>query len=290
VLCDSCNQDTSNAEKLDERLYIIKRLSLKYGLNIKELITYRETIQNDINRYDDNHKLLEQLKKIHQSTLREYRAAAQMLTQTRERTAVLFERQISSELSELGMDKAELSVCFDEPPHADKPVLPKLTGDDAIEFLFTSNSGEPLKPLAKIASGGEVSRVMLAIKAISTQIIGTPCMVFDEVDTGISGKVAQAVAERMARIAQFKQVICVTHLPQIAAMADYHYLVEKHDDSERSFTSVRRLNDAERAYDIARIITGADSNEQSALSHAKSMLNAAFDYKSKIEYSSNQYS
>ena len=153
--------------------------------------------------------------------------------------------------------------------------MPQSVGDDVIEFMISPNPGEPLKPLSKIASGGELSRMMLAIKSLEAEKGGVGTMVFDEIDTGISGRMAQVVAEKMNIIAKKRQVICVTHLPQIAAMAAHQFLVEKRVEEERTNTSVRCLTDEERIGEIARMLGGADGSEESARAHAAHMLDVA---------------
>ena len=141
--------------------------------------------------------------------------------------------------------------------------------------MISPNPGEPMKPLSKIASGGELSRIMLAIKSLEAEHGGVGCMVFDEIDTGISGRMAQVVAEKMDKIARSRQVLCVTHLPQIAAMAEHQLLVEKRVEGERTNTSVRRLSHQERIGEVARMLGGADGSEESACSHAAHMLDVA---------------
>ena len=153
--------------------------------------------------------------------------------------------------------------------------MPQREGDDTLEFMISPNPGEPLKPLSKIASGGELSRMMLAIKSLEAAQGGVGTMVFDEIDTGISGRMAQVVAEKMAAIAARRQVLCVTHLPQIAAMADHQLLVEKHQEADKTHTTVRVLDEQGRISELARMIGGAGDNDQSARQHAENMLRQA---------------
>jgi DNA repair protein RecN (Recombination protein N) len=147
-----------------------------------------------------------------------------------------------------------------------------------VEFLFSPNVGEPLRPFAKIASGGELSRTMLALKTILADVDNVGTLIFDEVDTGISGRAAQAVAEKLALIGTKRQVICVTHLPQVAVMADAHYLIQKHQDEGRTRTEVKQLTDAERVDEIARMLSGADLTETTR-KHAAEMLERACSIK-----------
>ena len=165
-------------------------------------------------------------------------------------------------------------------PHPEgKQIMPQLLGDDAVQFMISPNPGEPLKPLSKIASGGQLSRLMLAINTLEAEKGGVGCMVFDEIDTGISGRMAQVVAEKMAQIAASRQVICVTHLPQIAAMAAHQLLVEKRVDGERTNTGVRMLTREERVAEVGRMLGGVDGTDDSARSHAAHMLDQADAYR-----------
>ena len=159
--------------------------------------------------------------------------------------------------------------------------MPRPTGDDEVSFMISPNPGEPLRPLAKIASGGELSRLMLALKNMEASHAGVDCMVFDEIDTGISGRVAQAVAEKMANIAATRQVLCVTHLPQLAAMADVPLLVRKEVVDGRTYTRVQRLDAEAHAAEVARMLGGADGSMESALSHARSMISSAAERKAR---------
>ena len=178
------------------------------------------------------------------------------------------------QLRDLGMGHTVFRVSFALRPEG-KVLMPQSVGDDVIEFMISPNPGEPLKPLSKIASGGEISRLMLAIKSLEAEKGGVGTMVFDEIDTGISGRMAQVVAEKMALIARKRQVICVTHLPQIAAMAAHQFLVEKRVEGERTNTTVRALTHEERIGEVARMLGGADGSEDSARSHAAHMLEVA---------------
>ena len=157
--------------------------------------------------------------------------------------------------------------------------MPTPTGDDRIEFMISPNPGEPLKPLAKIASGGELSRLMLAVKTLEASHTGVESMVFDEIDTGISGRMAQVVAEKMIAISGNHQVICVTHLPQIAAAADHQYLVRKAVTGERTNTFVSELDDEGRKEEVARMISGADGITKESTNYASGMLKSADEMK-----------
>ena len=188
--------------------------------------------------------------------------------------ALQFEKNMQEQLGELGMASTVFKVQFSENREDHKPLMPSISGDDRVEFFLSPNPGEPLKPLARIASGGELSRLMLAIKTLESGHKGVESMVFDEIDTGISGRAAQVVAEKMRMIAADRQVICVTHLPQIAAAADHQYLVHKEVLKDRTVTNVRQLDRKGRIAEIARMISGVEEIITDASSYAEKMLDA----------------
>ena len=272
--------DPAALEKTDSRLDRIHRLERKYGTDadaLPELLEktegeYRQLtgLEGEINRMSAEHKKL----------LAGYRNTAKELTASRKRLATAFEEKITKELSELGMGNTRFTVEF-KANETGKPLMPSATGDDRIEFLISPNPGEPLKPLARIASGGELSRLMLAVKTLESTHTGVDAMVFDEIDTGISGRMAQAVAEKMITISGSRQVICVTHLPQIAAAADFHYLVRKSVTEGRTLTSVTELDKQGRTGELSRMISGADGVTQESDAYAASLLQAAADLKHK---------
>ena len=186
----------------------------------------------------------------------------------REHAAGQLAELMKAQLAELNFLDVEFEIAVQrmEEPGAD--------GADDVEFLISTNPGEPLKPLVKIASGGELSRVMLAIKSILADSDGVDTMIFDEIDTGVSGKAAMSIAKKLAVIAKNKQVICITHLPQLTAMADNHYLIQKNTDGEMASTTLKELDEEGRELELARIIDGGEVTEL-ALSHAKQMLENA---------------
>ena len=209
----------------------------------------------------------------------------QALAEARKALAEDLARRMMAQLKDLGMEKTVFQVAF-LPQEGEKKPMPRMVGDDQVEFMISPNPGEPLKPLAKIASGGELSRIMLAMKALETEGSGVDCMVFDEIDTGISGRMAQVVAEKMMAIARKKQVICVTHLPQIAAMADHRLLVEKQVETvggaERTLTRVSALTGEAGTAEVARMLGGAEGSGGSALTHAAHMIEAAGAFKREM--------
>ncbi|MBQ2699643.1 MAG: DNA repair protein RecN [Clostridia bacterium] len=267
--------DPERAQQVEERLDQLNRLCRKYGSDVASMLEYFAKIKQELQELEALDDTLAQAQSQHRTLLKAYRETAREVTGARKALALAFEKQMALQLKDLGMGNTQFSVCFKQLPEEAKKTMPTPLGDDEVEFLIAPNPGEPLKSLSKIASGGELSRLMLAIKAIAAQTGQVDCMVFDEIDTGISGRMAQVVAEKMMAIALHKQVICVTHLPQIAAMADHQYLVEKRVVGERTNTSVQELDFEGRCVMIARMIGGAEDGENSGLNHAKAMIRAA---------------
>ena len=189
---------------------------------------------------------------------------------------------MENELRELGMVNTRFACVFEQPEPGQKKV-PSPLGDDHVCFYIAPNPGEPLKPLDKTASGGELSRLMLAMKAVGAAHDGIPCMIFDEIDTGISGHIAGVVAQKMASIAQYHQVLCVTHLAQIAAMADTQYIVAKSISGDRTRTSVTTLDEEGRVKEVARLIGVTDEHQESGYAHARTIMKAANEWKMALK-------
>ena len=265
--------DPRRAEAVENRLALIAKLERRYGADIPAVLAAQAGMQEEWDAFASLEGELASLAAEDRKLLHRYRSLAQALTESRKKIADAFERRMVEQLADLGMAGTRFRVEF--APRTGKAPMPRPTGDDDVAFLLSPNPGEPLKPLARIASGGELSRLMLALKNMEASRTGVDCMVFDEIDTGISGRVAQAVAEKMARLARCRQVLCVTHLPQLAAMADVQLLVEKTVEGERTGTHVRRLTDEERVGEVARMLFGADGSSETALGHARSMIAAA---------------
>lgn len=274
TLAENGEYDPTRAEQVESRLDLIRRMERKYGDTIPEVLAEQEKMQEEYNNYASLDQQIATMGAEHKRLLSAYRSLARELTAARHILAEDFEKKMMEQLKDLGMGHTIFSVSFALRPEG-KVLMPQSVGDDVIEFMISPNPGEPLKPLSKIASGGELSRMMLAIKSLEAEKGGVGTMVFDEIDTGISGRMAQVVAEKMAIIARNRQVICVTHLPQIAAMAAHQFLVEKRVEGERTNTSVRCLSEKERIAEVARMLGGADGSEESARSHAAHMLNVA---------------
>ena len=201
-------------------------------------------------------------------------AAARTLSDARRAAAKTLEDRILQELRELDMGKVRFSIDFTEKE-------PDASGIDTVRFLMSANVGEDLKPIHKIASGGELARIMLALKNVLAEQDHVMTMVFDEVDTGVSGRAAQRVAEKMAKLSRKRQVLCVTHLPQLAAMADTHFSVEKGEENGRTFTRVAELDRAQRRAELARL-TGGESASETQLRGAEELLAAADAFRNSL--------
>ena len=278
LMCEKEEYDPQLMEKTENRLDLIHRLERKYGTEADQLPDLLIQMEEEYNSLEELEEQVNQVSQEHKRLLGIYRNTARELTESRKKLAFLFEEKMVQELRELGMGDTRFTVVF-IPNESGRPVMPTGHGDDRIEFMFSPNPGEPLKPLARTASGGELSRLMLAIKTLESSHSGVESMVFDEIDTGISGRMAQVVAEKMIAISRKRQVICVTHLPQIAAAADYHYLVQKDIYDRRTNTSVAELDRDGRISEVSRMISGADGVTEESDTYAAQMLRAADEKK-----------
>lgn len=272
--------DPARMEKIDKRLETIARVEHRFGIRSEEADGKLEQLRKEYEELRGLENEISAMAAEHKKLLQAYRSAARELSASRQETAKAFERRMMAELEDLGMKGTVFRVGF-KTPEDGRPLMPTPAGDDRVEFMICPNPGEPLMPLARIASGGELSRIMLAFKALEAAHSGVDSMVFDEIDTGISGRMAQVVAEKMSAIAGSRQVICVTHLPQIAAAADNQYRVSKGVDGDRTYTTVTELSPEDRREEIARMISGADGISPESIQYAERMLKAAADRKKR---------
>lgn len=262
---------------VEERLNVIARLRKKYGESVEAILEYAAAIEADLHALENYEENLERLEHEVERSGQALAKHALILSKARRTAAEQLSNAVMGELAELMMPKTQFAISFTQIQEADglpigeRRVHVSETGIDRVEFLFSPNVGEPLRPLAKIASGGELSRTMLAIKSILADVDNVGTLIFDEVDTGISGRAAQAVAEKLAAIGRKRQVICVTHLAQVAAMADNHYLIQKQQDESRTRTQVAALDKQERVHELARMLSGAELTD-TTLRHAEEML------------------
>ena len=269
---DFSPQELDAVESRCDQLY---RLKKKYGSSVEEMLSYLERSREELDRIeyaDDRLTQLEQKLKAQEKAARD---AAETLSEKRRAAAKELEARISRELSELDMPKLRFSIDFQGKELAED-------GTDTVAFLMSANVGEALRPIQKIASGGELSRIMLALKNVLAEQDSVMTMVFDEVDTGVSGRAAQRVAEKLAKLSRARQVLCVTHLPQLTAMADVHFGVEKGEENGRTLTRVRLLDSASRRAEIARM-SGGDHPSKTMLSGAEELLSVAESFKNKLQ-------
>ena len=261
-------------DELDEvegRLDQLYRLKKKYGPTVEDMLSYLDRCRTQLSRIEESDDTLIDLERRRVKAEQAARSAAAALSQARRKAAEELSERILSELRQLDMGKVRFSVAFAEMPLDE-------SGMDQVRFLMSANVGEELKPIQKIASGGELARIMLALKNVLSEQDEVGTMVFDEVDTGVSGRAAQKVAEKLARLSRGKQVLCVTHLPQLAAMADTHFSVENGESGGRTYTSVTRLSRPQRRQELARL-TGGSHVSDVMLSGAEELLAEAESYK-----------
>ncbi|WP_367009856.1 DNA repair protein RecN [Staphylococcus capitis subsp. urealyticus] len=243
--------DEQVLNELESRMNLLNNLKRKYGKDVPELIAYQSKLENEINKIENYEQSSSQLREEINQLYQEVIDIGKALSKERRRVARELRDHIVSEIQNLQMKDANLEISF-------KPLdEPNYEGIEFVKFLISPNKGEPLKSLNKIASGGELSRIMLALKSIFVKSRGQTAILFDEVDSGVSGQAAQKMAEKMRDIAQFIQVICISHLPQVASMSDHHLLISKASHDDRTTTQVKELLDDDRINEVARMISGA---------------------------------
>jgi DNA repair protein RecN (Recombination protein N) len=275
---DRIHFDPRALEQIDDRLAEIQRLKRKYNGDIEEILRLQTGIQATLDTLERGEAQIMTLEKVFSEERQAAWEMAELLSHERQRAAKKLKREMEKEIRGLGMPETVFDVHFrrqdgedDDPPFfvAGKKLTER--GMDQVEFHFSPNPGEPVKPLAKIASGGELSRLMLALKALVLTPGVVSTLLFDEVDTGIGGRVAEIVGKKLKQVGGLHQVISVTHLPQIAAMADSHYIVRKEVAKGRTFTHVERLSEQERISEVARMLGGVKITERT-LRHAEEMI------------------
>jgi len=261
---DSVESDPQRLEEIDERLDLLNHLTRKYGCECNELPSLAEKMQTRLEELLSYDKNRDQLEADYKEAENNALVAAQKLSEIRKKTAKVFSERVREEISFLNMPNVQIVTQFENTDFYEK-------GTDKIEFLISANPGEPPRPVAKIASGGELSRMMLAIKTVLASTDDIDTLIFDEVDTGISGSAAQKVGMKLKEVSKSSQVLCVTHQAQLAALADAHYLISKQVEDGRTFTQVKLLDFDGRKHELARIIGGVSITD-AALAHAESML------------------
>ena len=270
---DDLSYSEGELEEIEERLDAIHKLKRKYGASVEDVLAYLADSEQRLDEIEFASDRIETLKKREAELQKETIRQGEILREKRLSAAQAMESRICDELRQLDMPKIRFVCEF-------TPQQPMQTGLDSVRFLMSANVGENLKPLSKVASGGELARIMLAMKQVLAQQDGVPTLIFDKVDAGVSGRAAQKVAYKLWTVSKGRQVLCVTHLPQIAAMADAEYTVEKRVENERTYTSVLHLDESGRKQELARLIGGSMITE-TTLAGAAELLRLAEEAKSE---------
>ncbi len=273
---ENVESDMQRLEEIEQRLKLISDLKRKYGRTVEDVIDFGKDAGTKLNELENAEALAAELDAKLDRLKAEYNVAADELSKVRRAAGDRLKRDVLNELKDLGMAKAMFDVALSDASGGE----PRKGGRETAEFMLSANPGEPLKPLEKVASGGELSRIMLCFKSIFADNDRVPTLIFDEIDTGISGRTAAVVGEKMLGIAKKHQVICVTHLAQIAALAEAHLMVRKYDDGKNTFVETRQLNEEEKVQRIAQMMDG-ESDSPSALTHARELIARADKIKEK---------
>ena len=267
-IVDSTTFTPEELDKAISRMDLIEGLKKKYGSTIEEILDYRDRITTELNQIENFDEVKADLEKQVKTSYEEMMKKADILTAARKDSASLLESSIEKELHDLNFNAATLSIDFKIPETI------TTEGNDLVEILISTNKGEPLKPLVKIASGGEISRIMLAIKNITGTYDNIPTMIFDEIDAGISGVTASIVGRKLHEISRDHQIICITHLPQIAAIGDSNYRIHKENHDDKTFTIVEKLSSDETVMEIARLLGGKNITDIT-LESARELINSS---------------
>ena len=270
---DNNDYTPGELDSVQERLETITSLERKYGQGEDTVLKYLDSAKAELNEIEDSDVALEKLKNKYTEESEKLKKFALKLSAKRKEAAISLQTGVMKELAELDMQKMRFSVAV-EPIEDNGELKYTSSGSDKVEFLISGNPGEGLKPLSKIASGGEMSRIMLALKSVLTDSDIVETLIFDEIDTGVSGRAAQKIAEKIRALSKKRQILCITHLAQIAGMANTHYLVKKESDDNHTYTSVIRLDNDARKYELARIIGGVKITDLT-LQAAQEMLELA---------------
>jgi DNA repair protein RecN (Recombination protein N) len=275
---DSVYYDVDELSSINNRIYQIGIFKKKYGGSIEEILAYRDRIQKEYEELVNSGEVIAKLQQEQERLEKQIRDVALDIHEMRLESALILEKEVKKELSYIGLEKSVFKITVE--------LEEKLgsRGLDRVQFLISANPGEPLKALEKVASGGELSRIMLALKTVFVDKDRIPTVIFDEIDVGISGRIAQRVAEKMFLISTSHQVLCVTHLPQIAGMSEEHFLVFKEVIGEKTYTGVKPLDVNEKEYEIARMIGGAEVTKVT-LENAREIINMGNNIKNNIRNS-----
>ncbi|MBL4937899.1 DNA repair protein RecN [Clostridium sp. YIM B02515] len=275
-LRDNIQYDEEKLEIINSRIYQIGLLKKKYGNSIEDILEYRNKIEKDYNELVNSSEIIEKLKFAKNKLLNQLKDKVKKVHNIRGNISVKLEKAVMEELKYIGLEKSTFKIEVAETGSFNE------YGSDKVQFLISTNPGEPIKPLEKVVSGGELSRIMLALKSVFVDKDMIPSVIFDEIDVGISGRIAQSVAEKMYSISNRHQVFCVTHLPQIACMSDSHFLISKQVKNEKTFTFVHKMNVEEKQSEIARMIGGSEVTKLT-LDHSKELIFMAEQKKNNLK-------
>ncbi len=273
--CSNITYNESELEAINSRIYEITALKRKYGETIEEILAYEKSLETQLEEMVDSERIIEELNKDKEKLLRKMEEKAEKIHELRINGAKILEEKIKSELVYIGLSKCDfkVDVAYEENFNH--------LGKDCVQFLISTNPGQPMKPMEKIVSGGELSRIMLALKIVFTDKDNIPTVIFDEIDTGISGQIAQSVAEKMYEFSVKHQVFCISHLPQIASMSDNHYFVYKEVVNRKTSSKVKKINEKEKIEELAKMLGGVELTEGTLL-NAKEMVALAKNKKESI--------
>ncbi len=263
--CHDAEYQPERLETVSNRLYQIQTLKKKYQRSLKEMIAYMQDLEKELSGFFENETRHRELAELIETTEQALLSKAEVLSGKRAEGRVRLATKVKEALDTLGMEKTSFVIAQEKRPLSE-------TGIDQIEFLIALPGGRP-QGLGKIASGGELSRIMLAVKVVLAGVDPVPTLVFDEVDAGVGGGIAERVGRRLAKLAEKHQVLCITHLPQIASLADHHYFIEKNISEGRVFTSIKALNREERVEELARMLGGVNITDLTRR-HAEEMMRA----------------
>lgn len=267
-LLDESYYDENELDEINSRIYKIGLLKKKYGSSIEEILKYRKNLDKQYQEIINSEEIIKELKNkliVIEKRLDKY---SKNIHEKRVILGKVIEEKIEKELKYVGLGKCtfKISIEYDDSFN--------LKGKDKVQFMISTNLGEPIKPMEKIVSGGELSRIMLSLKSVFIDKDNTPTIIFDEIDTGISGRIAQCVAEKMYEISNKHQVLCITHLPQIASMSDNHYMVKKYIENEKTFTKIEKINEEKKIEEIAIMLGGVKLTENT-LTNAREIIELA---------------
>lgn len=280
-ILDGLEFNEEDADKIENRLDVIKNLKRKYGNTEKEIEEFLQNAENEYDKLCNFDAEYAELTALKQKKIAALNDIYRKISNERKNQAKKLSSKVTGELRQLGMKDAEFKIDF-EPLKEISDAPYSGNGGDRVEFMFSANLGEPVKPMSKIISGGEMSRLMLALKTVISSYHEISTYIFDEIDAGISGKTAETVAEKFADISKGVQIIAISHLPQIVSFSDYSYKIAKYTENGKTYTGITKLDDSEKVEEVVRLI-GGDLTSKSAVEHATELIEKANEYKRKNE-------